>query len=314
MPPVTPAAPSPAAPKPAAQTAPVVRPWIPPQTQAEAKPPTRDPRLNRCGPSASPQPKEQSTGKKGDTHSTGGHAPTPEKSVRKDKTRTQRKEVPEEKPTSKSPSPMTKGAQSKHKQAEGEAPKSGDGPKKDPRLRKRTQDKMGEGKDEELKEKKRCSDRKERDESVRGGDSQRPGKGKLLNGSMTKHDHEESSEKVGGNARTHARKRTRSRSRSPTFSPKRKDRRSPKSRTRSSSLSPSPSHKPGKPRRAEPEHDKPGREDRLEPKKNQSDSRRSKRPADDRHDSHSSWGHEGGSKEAKDAPHRWRSGWEENKQ
>ncbi|XP_045895103.1 pre-mRNA cleavage complex 2 protein Pcf11 isoform X2 [Micropterus dolomieu] len=316
---------TPAAPKPVSQTAPAVRPWIPPQTQADAKPPTRDPRLNRAGPpaaAAASQSKEHPAGKKADATSTGSPLVTPEKSTRPDKARTQRKDVLEEKPKSKSPSPMAKSVQSKNRQAEAELQKSADGTKKDPRLKKRTQDKTGEAKDDELKEKKRCTDKKEREEAPRGAEPLRSSKGKLVNGAVTKHDREESSEKAefkaGGNARTHARKRTRSRSRSP--SPKRKDRRSPKSRTRSSSLSPSPSHKPGKPRRIraeEPEHGKPSREDRLAPKKIQSESRRSKRPAEERHsesrDSHSPRSHDGGSKDAKDAPHRWRSGWEENK-
>ncbi|XP_070699253.1 pre-mRNA cleavage complex 2 protein Pcf11 [Pempheris klunzingeri] len=313
-------------PKPAAQTVPVVRPWIPPQTQTDTKPSTRDPRLNRPGPPAPSHPKEQPAGKKADTNATGSSALTPEKSSRSDKPRTPRKEAPEEKPKSKCPSPMAKSVQSKNKQPEAEIPKSADSTKKDPRLRKRTQDKTGEAKDEELKEKKRCTEKKEREEAARRAEPQRSSKGKLVNGSVTKHDRDESTDKAdfktGGNARTHARKRTRSRSRSrsPAASPKRKDRRSPKSRTRSSSLSPSPSHKPGKPRRVrgdEPEHGKPSREDRLAPKKNQSESRRSKRPADDRHpesrDSHSPRSHDGGGKETKDAPHRWRSGWEENK-
>lgn len=302
-------------PKPVVQAAPVVRPWIPPQTKSDPKPSTRDPRLNRVGPPATPQPKEPPAGKKTDVATTGSHVLTPEKSPRPDKARTQRKEVLEK---SKSPSPMTKSVPSKNKPVELE--KSAD-LKKDPRLRKRTQDKS-EAKDDELKEKKRCNDKKEREEVARGGEPQRFPKGRLVNGSLTKHDREESEKadfKSGGNARTHARKRTRSRS--PAASPKRKDRRSPKSRARSSSLSPSPSHKASKPRRVradELEHGKPSREDRLIPKKNQSESRRSKRPAEERHtesrDSHSPRSHDGGGKDTKDTPQRWRSGWEENKQ
>ncbi|TDH05360.1 hypothetical protein EPR50_G00142890 [Perca flavescens] len=321
-----------AAPKTTSQTAPVVRPWVPPQTQpSDVKPPTRDPRLNRAGPPAASQPKDQPAGKK-----EGSHAPTPEKPARQEKLRTPKKEASEEKPKSKPPSPMAKSTQSKNKPAEAEIQKSSDGTKKDPRLKKRPQDKTpyktGDSKDEETKEKRRCLDKKEREEreesAARGLDPHRLTKGKLANGAVAKHD--ESAErlefKTGGNARTHARKRTRSRSRSrspsaaaASSSPKRKDRRSPKSRTRSSSLSPSPSHKqPGKPRRVDPEHPgKPGREDRLAPKKNPSESRRSKRPAEDRRsesrDSHSPRSHDGGAKEAKEAPHRWRSGWEENK-
>lgn len=312
-------------PPPGSQTTPVIRPWIP--AQPETKPTTRDPRLNRTGPAAPPQPKEQPTIKK-DSPTVRGPAHTPEKrqpekTTRPEKAKTLRKEA-EEKPTLKSPSPMPKGGQNKSKHIETENLKPADATKKDPRLRKRTQDKAGEAKDDELKEKKRCSDKKEREEAACGSEPQRSTKGKLVNGSVSKHNREESIEKTefksGGNARTHARKRTRSRSRSrsPASSPKRKDRRSPKGRARSNSNSPSPSHKPSKARRArdnEPQHVKPSREDRLAPKKNLSESRRSKRPADDRHsesrDSHSPRVHDG--KEAKEPPHRWRSGWEESK-
>ncbi|XP_026183584.1 pre-mRNA cleavage complex 2 protein Pcf11 [Mastacembelus armatus] len=319
------------APKPINQTAPMVRPWIPPsQTQTDPKPSTRDPRLNRAGPPAPSQPKEQPAVKKDTPPTTGSPALTPEKRLpekptRPDKARTPRKEVSEDKPKSKSPSPLAKSVQSKNKPVESEVHKSVDGTKKDPRLRKRTQEKSSETKDDEMKEKKRCSEKKEREEVARGPEPQRFSKGNLVNGSVTKHDREDSEKaefKTGGNARTHARKRTRSRSRSrsPTSSPKRKDRRSPKSRARSSSLSPSPSHKPFKPRRVrtdEPQHPKSGRDDRLPPKKNQSESRRSKRPGEDRHsesrDSHSPRSHDGGGKDTKEASHRWRSGWEENK-
>uniref|UniRef100_A0A8C2XEA6 Pre-mRNA cleavage complex 2 protein Pcf11 n=1 Tax=Cyclopterus lumpus TaxID=8103 RepID=A0A8C2XEA6_CYCLU len=285
------------------QTSPAVRSWIAPSTPAaDAKPPTRDPRLNRAG----PPHKELHAGKKDGTVATGGPAVTPEKSGRPDRVKTPRKEAPEEKPKSKPPSPMTKGLQSKNKM-EAEIQKSADGTKKDPRLKKRPQDKTGDAKEEELKEKKRCAEKKE--EVSRGPDPQRANKVKLVNGSVGKHDRAESAEKpefkTGGNARTHARKRTRSR----------KDRRSPKSRTRSSSSSPSPSHKAGKLRRVGPDHGKPGRGDRPAAKKNPSESRRSKRPAEDRHAESRDppRSHDGGGKEAKEPPHRWRSGWEENK-
>lgn len=244
-----------------------------------------------------------------------------DKPTRQDKTRTPRKDVLDNK--SKSPSPLTKSVQIKAK-AEAEAQKAADGTKKDPRLKKRPQDKA-EPRVDELKDKRRCSDKKERDEAQRGPDPLRTTKTKLHNGSVLKHERDDSAEKTdfkaGGNARTHARKRTRSRSRShsPTASPKRKDRRSPKSRARSSS--PSPSHKPGKPRRVraeDPQHGKAGREDRLALKKNQLEGRRPKRPAEERRpesrDSHSPRGHEGAGKESKEMPQRWRSGWEENKQ
>ncbi|XP_078143008.1 pre-mRNA cleavage complex 2 protein Pcf11 isoform X2 [Centroberyx gerrardi] len=311
----------PSAAKAPGQPAPVIRPWIPPPT--DTKPSTRDPRLNRTGPPV-PPPKDQPAAKK-DGLGMGGPAHTPEKrppekSGRPDKTRTSKKEVLEEKPKSKSPSPMAKAGLSKrHPEAEG--PKTPDA-KKDPRLRKRLQDKTGEAKDDELKEKKRCGDKKEREEVARACEPPKS-KGKLVNGSVTKHDHDGSAEKAdfksGGNARTNARKRTRSRSRSrsPTASPKRKDRRSPKSRARSSSASPPPPHKTGKARRIhdEPPHGKAGREERPAPKKNLSDARRTKRPAEERHpearDAHSP--RHADAKEAKELPHRWRSGWEENK-
>ncbi|KAG7516333.1 hypothetical protein JOB18_028992 [Solea senegalensis] len=311
-------------PKPVGQTAPVVRPWIPPQTEADTKPSTRDPRLNRTGTPTASLAKEQPAVKKDGQLITGSAALTPEKSARPDKARVPRKEAAEDKPKSKSPSPMAKSVQLKNKQAEAE--KSQDGTKKDPRLKKRP-DKSGDAKDDESKVKKRCVDKKDREEVGPGAEPQRTSKGKSVNGLVTKRDREESSEKAefksGGNARTHSRKRTRSRSRSrsPPVSPKRKDRRSPKSRARSSSLSPSPSHKPGKPRRVRADelpHGKPGRDNRLPPKKSQSESsRRSKRPLEDRHaesrDSHSPRSHDGGSKETKEALHRWRSAWEEKR-
>ncbi|KAM3869035.1 pre-mRNA cleavage complex 2 protein Pcf11 [Diretmus argenteus] len=313
------------APKAASPPAPVIRPWIPSQT--ETKPSTtRDPRLNRIGPPGAPQAKDQPVGKK-DSHSAGSAVHTsekrpPEKSSRPEKTRAPKKELLE-KPKPKSPSPMSKGAQNKNKHLEPESLKTADATKKDPRLRKRMPDKAGETKGDELKEKKRCSDKKEREDAGRPSEPQKS-KGRVANGSVTKHDRDEPAEKPesksGGNARTHARKRTRSRSRSPaTASPKRKDRRSPKDRARSSSSSPSPSHKLGKARRPhadEQQHGKVGREDRLMLKKNLPEIRRPKRPAEERHsesrNSHSPRGHSDG-KEPKDPPHRWRSGWEENK-
>ncbi|XP_029029356.1 pre-mRNA cleavage complex 2 protein Pcf11 [Betta splendens] len=308
--------------KPVSQTASVVRPWIP-SSQTDSRPATRDPRLNRLAPPATSQPKEQPPGKKENPPTTISPILTPEK--RLPEKREKRKEVIEEKLKSKSPSPLAKSVQSKTKQTEAaEAAKPADIIKKDPRLRKRTQDKMGEARDDELKEKKRCSDKKERgEETARAAEPLRFNKVKLVNGSVAKHDREECADfKTGGNARTHARRRTRSRSRSrsPTSSPKRKDRRSPKGRTRSTSLSPSPSHKSGKPRRVRTEelqHGKLERDERLPTKKNQSESRRSKRPVEDRHlesrDSHSPRAHDICGKEAKEAPHRWRSGWEETK-
>ncbi|TNM84747.1 hypothetical protein fugu_008925 [Takifugu bimaculatus] len=303
--------------KPTTQAAPVVRPWIPPQTKPKSS--TRDPRLNRPGPPTAPEPKEQSAERKADVATTGNAAVTSEKSSRPDKTRTQKKES-----KSKSPLPMSKMISPKNKQSETEAQKSAD-PRKDPRLKKRSHDKM-DNKDDEAKDKKRSAEKKERQEDTRGGEPQRSGKGRVMNGTVNKHEHSESTEKVdltsGKIAWTHARKRphSRSRSRSPGTSPKIKERRSPKSRVRSSSLSPSLSRKTNKARQLCPQqmdHGKPGREDRLSVKKNQSEARMLKRPTEEHHsetrDNHSPRSHNGGGKENKDAPHRWRSGWEENK-
>ncbi|KAM9333156.1 pre-mRNA cleavage complex 2 protein Pcf11-like [Pholidichthys leucotaenia] len=284
LPPMTPPPP-----KPVSQPVPMVRPWIPTQTQADPKPPTRDPRLNR-GAAPPPPPKQESQ------TPAGSQTIAPEKPARLDKARTARRE--DDKPKAKSLSPMAKGVQNRPRPVEAEPQKTTDGPKKDPRLKKRPQEKNGDPKDDELKK------RKEREEGPppRGTEPQRA-KGKLVNGAVTKHDRDEAANKVdlktGGNARTHARKR--SRSRSP--SPKRKERRSPKKRPRSSS--PSPTQRTTKPRRDG--KDRP-------PLKNQSESRRPKRVGEERHldtrDSHPPRGHEGG---AKETPHRWRSGWEDNK-
>ncbi|KAF6740011.1 Pre-mRNA cleavage complex 2 protein Pcf11 [Oryzias melastigma] len=292
------AAPSPF-PKPLSQSTPVIRPWIPPQPQPDPKLPTRDPRLNR--PALTPvQSKEPPVPRKEASPSVQNLTVTPEKRlpekpVKPDRTRALRKDTPDEKSKYKLP----KSVQNQKEAVEAE-PKPPE--KKDPRLKKR----LLEPKDDEPKDKKRSSDKKERD------DVPRSNKSKLHNGAAAKHEREDAGDKAelksGGNARTHARKRTRSRSRSPNTSPKRKDRRSPKSRPRSSSPSP---HKPGKPRRVRPDNltlNKPGHDERLATKKNQADSRRPKRPVEERHVD-SLRISDGGAKDGKEA-HRWRSGWE----
>ncbi|KAM9332766.1 LOW QUALITY PROTEIN: pre-mRNA cleavage complex 2 protein Pcf11-like [Pholidichthys leucotaenia] len=276
-------------PKPVSQPVPMVRPWISPQTQANPKPPTRDPRLNRAA--ALPPKQESQT-------PAGSQTVAPGKPVRLDKAGTARRE--DDKLMARSLSVMAKGVQNRPRPMEAEPQKTTDGPKKDPRLKRRPQEKSGDPKDDELKK------RKEREEGPPpwGAEPQRA-KGKLasVNGAVTKHDRDEAANtvnlKTGGNARTHARKH--SRSRSP--SPRRKERRSPKKHPRSSS--PSPTQRTTKPRREG--------KDRL-PLKNQAESRRPKRVVEERRldtrDSHSTRGHEGG---AKETPHRWRSGWEDNK-
>ncbi|KAM6986999.1 pre-mRNA cleavage complex 2 protein Pcf11 [Aplochiton taeniatus] len=316
--------------QPAAVVRPRVPPPQPPASQAEAKPLTRDPRINRPGlPMA--HPKEAVIAKK-DGQTPEKHAP--EKSGRPEKqTRPPKKEPTEEKQKTKSVSPMGKGVQAKTRHPELETQKPSPDPvKKDPRIRKHVPEKS-DAKEEEVvsvREKKRGVERDREESGARGSQGpQRSGArgGKMANGSVSrKHDRlleEKSRLETGGNARTNARKRTRSRSRSrsPT-SPKRKERRSPKSRSRSDSLSPSPSQKPGKLRAPggkhahpedSPQHGKP-REDRVAPKKTPLEPRRTKRPGEERHsearDPHSPRGHSDG-KETKE--NRWRSGWEESK-
>ncbi|XP_051902493.1 pre-mRNA cleavage complex 2 protein Pcf11 isoform X2 [Hippocampus zosterae] len=272
-------------PKPVGQPTPVVRPMIAPQPPSDPKLPTRDPRLNRIGPPGPLKNKAQPAEQKEVPPTIVMPVVTPEKRAAEKTLHSEKGCIPrkDEKLNTKSP-PITKNVQIKNKHPEVESHKSTDSTKKDPRLKKRVLDKAGDGKDDEQKEKKRCSDK--RDESARFTEVPKAYRGRLQNGLVTKREHSESAEKVGGNARTHARKRTRSRSksRSPN-SPKRKGRRSPKSRTRSTSLSPSPSHKAGKPRRFrgdEPAHGKNTRDDRPAPKKNQVESRRSKTPVDER--------------------------------
>lgn len=297
-----------AAHRPGTQNPPTVRPWIPPQPPADPKQSTRDPRLNRGGPLL----KEQPAAKRESPHPPGGPR-APERPPRPDRPRTPRKEAAEEKLKSKSPSPLAKGLLGKSKQAEVETPKPNEVPKKDPRLKKRLVEKTAEVKEvkeEELKEKKRCVEKKEREEAPRRVEPPRSAKTKPLNGLTAKHDYLEAPDKAGADPN----RRKRTRSRSPTTSPKRKDRRSPKSHARSGSLS--PPHRPGKPRRPRGDEAPHGKPERLGPKKVQADGRRPKRPQEERRsesrDPHSPRGHEGG-KEPKDL-HRWRSGWEENKQ
>nr|XP_046155116.1 LOW QUALITY PROTEIN: pre-mRNA cleavage complex 2 protein Pcf11 [Oncorhynchus gorbuscha] len=290
-----------------------------------------DPRLNRAGPGAL-QAKESTSHKKeghvwedqhthqrnncqSDPAGLRGHGPP-------------KKELLEVKTKSKSLSPMAKGVlgKSKHYEAENMKSTADATGKKDPRLRKHLHDKADPK--EEVKEKKKCTDKeKEMDEAV----MKASGRGKMANGSVSKPEREkpEPVEKpenqIRGNARTNARKR----SRSPSLhlhSPKRKtERRSPKRRARSISPSP-PLHKPGKGGRQsggkhsshheDPQHGTT-REERVTPKKSSSEPRRTKRPAEERpveaRDTHSSPRTTSEGKETKENAKRWRSGWEENK-
>lgn len=296
--------------------------WHPPQVD---KPPNRDPRLNRAS-APSLNTKEQGAFKK-ESQVTPTVIIAPEKRVhvpleRPSKLMRIPKKDPsatDEKAKSKSVSPLSKGVLHKSKDSELEHPKTLDVNKKDPRLRKQMHEKT-DPKEEEVKEKKRGVERKEREAVGKGTDPQRSiiSRGKLLNGSLNKHERFDAFPKQDIKvSKTNIRKRSRSRSRSPPqHSPKRKERRSPKRRTRS--ITPPP--KLGKTRQLSKHNEVDTqaivREDRSAPKKTVSELRRLKRPLEDRTSEHKDVQPQRASpvehKSAKDLK-RWRSGWEENK-
>ncbi|KAF7697080.1 pre-mRNA cleavage complex 2 protein Pcf11 [Silurus meridionalis] len=290
--------------------------WPPPQPD---KPSNRDPRLNRAsGPSVNAK-EPGAVRKEGQVTPPVVNAPEkrvpvpperPSKLMRIPKKDTS---ATDEKAKSKSVSPLSKGGFHKGKDSEPEHPKTIDTNKKDPRLRKPVHATIAL-KEEEVKEKKRSTERKEREDLGKASDPQRS-RGKLVNGSVNKHDRFDTFQKQDVKvSKTAVRKRSRSRS-PPQHSPKRKDRRSPKRRTRS--ITPPP--KSGKARQLSKHNEDDTqqtnvREDRNAPKK--SEPRRLKRPLEERTLEHrdvqpqraSSVEH----KSAKDTK-RWRSGWEENK-
>ncbi|XP_066555466.1 pre-mRNA cleavage complex 2 protein Pcf11 isoform X2 [Amia ocellicauda] len=291
--------------------------------QQDVKILTRDPRLNRTGQQPT-QVKEQVPNKK-DSHSSGSVLNTAErkanasseKQSKQEKKSMKRESIVEEKPKSKSPSPLNKSLQGKSKSSDLENIKVPELNKRDPRLRKHLHDKT-DVKEDEIKEKKRFIDKKERDDMSKASEHRfSNARSKLSNGAVNKH---ESSEKQDSKlSKSNVRKRSRSRSRSPLLhSPKRKDRRSPKRRPRSISSSPP---KSGKGRLSGGRHAHTeefmqhtnAREERNTPKKNISDPRRPKRSLEERgsecRDSHSPRL----PSELKENAKRWRSGWEENK-
>ncbi|KAG9332994.1 hypothetical protein JZ751_013949 [Albula glossodonta] len=290
------------------------------QTKAQlpdSKVSTRDPRLNRAA-QAPAYAKEQVPNRK-DAPSEKKANTAPDKQSRLEKTRIPKKDfLTEEKPKSKSPSPLNKGVQGKSKNPELENVKAAEVNKRDPRLRKHLHDKS-DSKEEEVKEKKRGADKKEREDSAKATEHRPVGtRSRLANGSVNKHEPAEKpdSKTTKGNAR----KRSRSRSRSPALhSPKRKDRRSPKRRTRSISSSPP---KSGKGRQAGGKHQHTEdfaqhagmREERGTPKKSASEPRRPKRSLEERpaeaRETHSP---RLPSETKENANKRWKSGWEENK-
>ncbi|NXX67777.1 PCF11 protein, partial [Spizella passerina] len=309
----------------------------------------RDPRLNRMGQHSS-HTKDQSHRKEfspsvtSQSETKGSKTAQAEKqnSAKSEKSKasekTQKKEVEQSKAKSKSPSPLknklpdTKDS----KNQECESTKVSDISKRDPRLKRHLQDKS-EGKEEEVKEKRRSTEKKEKEEHKTCEHRPVGSRNKVINGAVQKQDTTtEESEKQGGKqGRSSSRKRSRSRSpkaRSPsTHSPKRRERRSPKRRLRS--LSPTSSApKIGKIRQIGPkqshveEGTQAARDERNSNKRNVKqevrDPRRLKKAQEERpqetatqHSAKASpdpkenaenWQ---GSKSGK----RWKSGWEESK-
>ncbi|NXR72784.1 PCF11 protein, partial [Pycnonotus jocosus] len=309
----------------------------------------RDPRLNRMGQHSS-HTKDQSHRKEfspsvtSQSETKGNKTTQAEKqnSTKSEKSKasekTQKKELEQSKAKSKSPSPLknklpdTKDSKSQ----ECESTKVSDISKRDPRLKRHLQDKS-EGKEEEVKEKRRSTEKKEKEEHKTCEHRPVGSRNKVINGAVQKQDTSaEESEKQGGKqGRSSGRKRSRSRSpkaRSPsTHSPKRRERRSPKRRLRS--LSPTSSTpKIGKIRQigAKQSHVEEGtqaaRDERNSNKRNVKqevrDPRRLKKAQEERpqetatqHSAKASpdpkenaenWQ---GSKSGK----RWKSGWEESK-
>ncbi|NXI77119.1 PCF11 protein, partial [Rhipidura dahli] len=309
----------------------------------------RDPRLNRMGQHSS-HTKDQSHRKEFSPSVTSQSETKANKTAQAEKQnstksekskaseKTQKKELEQSKAKSKSPSPLknklpdTKDSKSQ----ECESTKVSDISKRDPRLKRHLQDKS-EGKEEEVKEKRRSTEKKEKEEHKTCEHRPVGSRNKVINGAVQKQDTTtEESEKQGGKqGRSSSRKRSRSRSpkaRSPsTHSPKRRERRSPKRRLRS--LSPTSSTpKIGKIRQIGPKqsHAEEGaqaaRDERNSNKRNVKqevrDPRRLKKAQEERpqetatqHSAKASpdpkenaenWQ---GSKSGK----RWKSGWEESK-
>ncbi|XP_076835724.1 pre-mRNA cleavage complex 2 protein Pcf11 [Brachyhypopomus gauderio] len=299
---------------------PHTKPWPPAQAEKAS---TRDPRLNR-GPATTVNTKEQGTHKKENpvtpsmsTPDKRGPVPTSKlmRIPKKDSSAT------EDKAKSKSASPSGKGVFNKSRDIEVEHTKASDVNKKDPRLRKQVNEKT-DSKEEDGREKKRTSEKKERDDGVKGSEQQRSttARAKPVNGSLNKHERLESFQKQEIKVnKANIRKRSRSRSRSPpAHSPKRKERRSPKRRTRS--ITP-PKLGKGRQLSKHPHNEdsvqqSSTREERSAPKKNISEQRRLKRPLEDRPPEHRDMQPQRISpadrKSTKDAK-KWKSGWDENK-
>ncbi|XP_014387709.1 PREDICTED: LOW QUALITY PROTEIN: pre-mRNA cleavage complex 2 protein Pcf11 [Myotis brandtii] len=238
---------------------------------------------------------------------------------------------------SKSPSPLkNKFSHTKDlKNQESECPRVSDMSKRDPRLKKHLQDKT-DSKDDDIKEKRKTSEKKDKDEHMKSSEHRLVGsRNKIVNGIVQKQDViTEDSEKQGTKpGRSSTRKRSRSRSpksRSPIIhSPKRRDRRSPKRRQRS--MSPTSTAKAGKIRHSgcKQSHMEdfmpPSREERnakRSTKQDVRDPRRIKKTEEEQPQETTSQHSTKSGTEPKEnvenwssskSNKRWKSGWEENK-
>ncbi|NXA23089.1 PCF11 protein, partial [Ibidorhyncha struthersii] len=307
----------------------------------------RDPRLNRMAQHSS-HAKDQShrkefppnTTSQSDTKANKTTQAEKQNSTKQEKLKasekTQKKELDQAEAKSKSPSPLkNKLPNTKDtKTQECESTKVSEISKRDPRLKRHLQ---SEGKEEEVKEKRRCTEKKEKEEHKTCEHRPVGSRNKVINGAVQKQDTttEESEKQSGKQGRSSNRKRSRSRSpkaRSPsTHSPKRRERRSPKRRLRS--LSPtSPTPKIAKIRQIGPKqsHVEEGtqavRDDRNSNKRNVKqevrDPRRVKKAQEDRPQETASQHSTKASPDPKEnaenwqgskSGKRWKSGWEESK-
>ncbi|KAG3286239.1 pre-mRNA cleavage complex 2 protein Pcf11 isoform X2 [Ictidomys tridecemlineatus] len=238
---------------------------------------------------------------------------------------------------SKSPSPLkNKVSHTKDlKNQESESVRLSDMNKRDPRLKKHLQDKT-DGKDDDVKEKRKTVEKKDKDEHMKSSEHRLIGsRNKIINGIVQKQDTiTEELEKQGIKpGRSSNRKRSRSRSpksRSPIIhSPKRRDRRSPKRRQRS--MSPTSTPKAGKIRQSGikqshmEEFTPPSREERnakRSTKQDVRDPRRMKKTEEERPQETANQHSTKSGSEPKEnienwqsskSAKRWKSGWEENK-
>ncbi|NXL37264.1 PCF11 protein, partial [Glaucidium brasilianum] len=308
----------------------------------------RDPRLNRMAQHSS-HAKDQSHRKEFPPNTTSQSDTKANKTTQAEKQnskqeklkaseKTQKKELDQSEAKSKSPSPLkNKLPNTKDtKTQECESTKVSEISKRDPRLKRHLQDKS-EGKEDEIKEKRRNIEKKEKEEHKTCEHRPVGSRNKVINGAVQKQDTStEESEKQGGKqGRSSGRKRSRSRSpkaRSPsTHSPKRRERRSPKRRLRS--LSPTSSApKIGKIRQIGPkqshveEGTQAARDERNSNKRNVKqevrDPRRVKKAQEDRPQEAASQHSTKASPDPKEnaenwqgskSGKRWKSGWEENK-